>query len=244
MSIFMNKLPVYKIFPLGDTALAVDFGNIISPTINDTVISLFKKLQQQPVEGMTEAVPAYSSLTIYYDIMSVRSKAGKEKTVFDLMKNAVQNFLEKETDEYHPEKRIVNIPVCYEKEFANDMEWIIDKQKISWEKFIQLHTSNIYRVYMLGFLPGFAYLGEVDDSIALPRKQQPQQVLAGSVGIAGKQTGVYPFDSPGGWQIVGRTPVKFFNKEDKDPSVLQPGDSVKFTSISKDEFEDIKSRNS
>lgn len=239
----MNKLPAYKIIPLGDTALTVDFGNIISLKINDNVISIFKKLQQQPIEGMTEAVPAYSSLAIYYDITAIHKKVSEEKTVFDRMKIRVLAFLEKEIEDYPYEKRVVTIPVCYENEFATDMNWITDKLKITWEELIQLHTSNLYRVYMLGFLPGFAYMGEVDDTIVLPRKQQPSNVIAGSVGIAGKQTGVYPLDSPGGWQIVGRTPLKFFNKENKEPTLVQAGDSVKFISISKDEFENIKSRN-
>lgn len=240
----MNNLPAYKILPLGDTALTVDFGNLISIKINDTVISIFKKLQQQPIEGMTEAVPAYSSLTIYYDVMNVYKNVSGEITVFDWMKNKVQVFLEKEIENYQFVKRVVTIPVCYEKKFATDMNWITDKLKITWEKLIQLHTSKHYRVYMLGFLPGFAYMGEVDNAIELPRKQQPQNVIAGSVGIAGKQTSVYPLDSPGGWQIIGRSPQKFFNKENIEPTLLQAGDSVNFISISKDEFEHIKSRNS
>ena len=239
----MNNLPSYKISPLGDAALIVDFGNIISHMINDAVISLFKKLQQQPIEGMTEAVPAYSSITIYYDVVSIHKKIVEEKTVFEWMKNKAQVFLEKEIDVYQYEKRVVNIPVCYENEFATDMKWITDKLKIFREELIQIHTSKHYRVYMLGFLPGFAYMGEVDDTIKLPRKQQPSNVIAGSVGIAGKQTGVYPLDSPGGWQIIGRTPLRLFNKENKEPTLLQAGDSVKFISISKDEFENIKSRN-
>ena len=240
----MNKLPPYKISPLGDAALAVDFGNIISHTINDIVISIFKKLQQQPIEGMTEVVPAYSSLTIYYDVIALRKKISDETSVFDRMKASVSNFIEQETEIVQNESRVVTIPVCYEKEFATDLEWISSQLKISDEKIIQLHTAKTYRVYMLGFLPGFAYMGEIDDKINLPRKNQPQMVVAGSVGIAGKQTGIYPFNSPGGWQIVGRTPIKLFNKENKEPTLVQAGDSVKFISISKNEFENIKSRNS
>lgn len=240
----MDKMPSYKISSLGDAALSVDFGNIISHTINDAVISLFKKLQQQPVEGMTEAVPAYSSITIYYDVLSIHKIKSEEKTAFDWIKNKVEDFLKKETEPYLFEKREILIPVCYENEFATDKEWIMNKLKISWKEIIQMHTSKHYRVYMLGFLPGFAYMGEVDNKIELPRKQQPSNVVAGSVGIAGKQTGVYPFDSPGGWQIIGRTPMKFFNKENNEPTLVQAGDSVKFISISIDEFENIKSGNS
>lgn len=236
----MSELPAYKILPLGDSALVVDFGNIISHSINDRVILLFKILQQQPIEYMTEAVPAYSSLTIYYDVVNARKKAPEEKTVFDWMKNEVRHFLEQEKEIYQYEKRVINIPVCYEKEFAPDLEWASKELKISVEEIISLHTSKSYRVYMLGFLPGFAYLGEVDEKIVLPRKLQPQNVIAGSVGIAGKQTGVYPLDSPGGWQIVGRTPLKFFNEENEEPTLVKAGDTIQFISINKDEFENIK----
>ena len=240
----MSNLPPYKIFALGDAAISVDFGNIINDTINDTVISLFKMLQQRPPEGMTEVVPAYSSLTIYYDVITLRKKIQEEQTVFDWMKNEVLQFLQQENKIYQNEKRLINVPVCYEKEFAPDLEWASAQVKISVKEIIQLHTSKTYRVYMLGFLPGFAYMGEVDDKIALPRKEKPLPVTSGSVGIAGKQTGVYPLNSPGGWQIIGRTPLTFFNKENDEPTPVKAGDSIQFISISKNEFENIKSRHS
>ncbi|HET9823979.1 MAG TPA: carboxyltransferase domain-containing protein, partial [Chitinophagaceae bacterium] len=116
------------------------------------------------------------------------------------------------------------------------------EKNISVEDIIRLHISRQYRVYMLGFLPGFAYMAEVEDSIAVPRKPQPQPILAGSVGIAGKQTGVYPLNSPGGWQIIGRTPLKMFEKDQATPCLLKAGDYVEFYSITKDEFEDHQSR--
>lgn len=264
----MHNLPAYKIFALGDAALTIDFGNMISDAINDRVISLFKKLQQLPLEGMTEAVPAYSSLTIYYDVVSLRKKVPAEKTVFDWMKNEALKFLQQEKENYPDIKKLVKIPVCYEKEFAPDLEWASAQLKISVEEIIRIHESKTYRVYLLGFLPGFAYMGEVDDKIILPRKPHPIQVAAGSVGIAGKQTGVYPLNSPGGWQIIGRTAVKMFKApssegvfsdqpsprgeaskdyESRDvlenPTLLNAGDSVQFYSINKNEFENIKSRN-
>jgi inhibitor of KinA len=138
---------------------------------------------------------------------------------------------------------LISIPVCYEKEFAHDLEWIAIQNNISLEEIISLHTAASYHVYMLGFLPGFAYMGLVNDKISVPRKQKPVTVEAGSVGIAGKQTGIYPLSSPGGWQIVGRTPMKLFDKEKESPTLIKSGDSVQFYSITKDEFEDIKSRN-
>jgi inhibitor of KinA len=176
--------------------------------------------------------------------MDIHKKGFQEKTVFDFMKSKINTLLEKEIEDYQNEKKLITIPVCYEKEFATDMEWITEKLKLSKEEFIQIHISKSYRVYMLGFLPGFAYMGEVDAAIELPRKQQPMNVVAGSVGIAGKQTGVYPLSSPGGWQIIGRTPLNFFNKKNNEPALVQAGDNIKFISISKDEFESIKSRNS
>ena len=240
----MSDLFSYKIFASGDAALTIDFGNIINTEINDHVISLFKNLLQHPLEGMTEAVPAYSSLTIYYDTIAIREKTSEDKTVFEWMKNEVQQFLQQETGVYQHENRVIKIPVCYEKEFAPDIEAVSSQLNISVNEIINIHLSKTYRVYMLGFLPGFAYMGEVDDRIILPRKPQPVPVVAGSVGVTGKQTGIYPFISPGGWQIIGRTPEKLFDKEKAEPVLLRAGDTVQFYSISKDEFENIKSRNS
>ncbi len=241
----MVHLPAYKMVPLGDSALIIDFGNIISRPVNDAVVSIFKKIQQSPIEGMIEAVPAYSSLAVYYDVLSLRKKITDEQTVFQLMKNKMIDLLQEENEPlFINEKKEISIPVCYEKEFATDLKWMSLQINIPADEIIQLHTSTTYHVFMLGFLPGFAYMGEVPDKIAVPRKPQPVQVAAGSVGIAGKQTGVYPFSSPGGWQIIGRTPVKFFDKEKKEPTLLKAGDSVQFYSISKDEFENIKSRHS
>lgn len=239
----MTDLPPYKIFALGDSALTIDFGNIIDNKLNDTVISFFKKLQEQPIEGITEAVPAYSSLTIYYNVVDLRKNIPEEQTVFDRMKNELLNFLIEETENYQQKKRSIKIPVCYEPEFAIDIETASSYLKLSTEEIIRIHTSKIYRVYMLGFLPGFAYMGEVDEKIVIPRKLQPIPVIEGSVGIAGKQTGAYSLNSPGGWQIIGRTPEKLFDKEKADPVLLRSGDSVQFYSITKDEFENIKSGN-
>ena len=226
----------YNIFSLSDQAITIDFGNIISDAINDVVISLFKHLQQHPVEGMIEAVPAYSSLTIYYDMITLRKKVPEEKSVFDWIKSEVSRLFQQKEDIVQVKEKLVSIPVCYEKEFASDIQQASTQLQIPVEEIIRIHTSKTYRVYMLGFLPGFAYMGEVDDAIALPRKPQPVQVEAGSVGIAGKQTGVYPFNSSGGWQIIGKTPINMFNKSEKELTALKAGDRIKFYSISVDEF--------
>ena len=133
---------------------------------------------------------------------------------------------------------MLEFPVCYEPEFATDIHAVAAINKISVEEVIALHLSKTYRVYMLGFLPGFSYLGEVDERIATPRKREPVAVAPGSVGIAGKQTGIYSLASPGGWQIIGRTPVKLFDAYADNPVLLRPGDKVRFFSINKNEIKD------
>jgi inhibitor of KinA len=127
--------------------------------------------------------------------------------------------------------------VCYGEKYAWDINEIAKEKSIPVDEIIRLHTAKKYRVYMIGFLPGFAYMGEVDEKIAIPRKAQPRtSVEGGSVGIAGMQTGIYPIDSPGGWQIIGKTPLKLFDKERDDPVLLKPGDEIEFYSITENEF--------
>ena len=228
---------------MGDSALTIDFGNTINESLNDTVISIFNSLHQTPFEGLIEAVPAYSSLTIYYDIGMLQKKIKNESTVFQWVKNTITERLQQKQTILNKKENIVSIPVCYEKKYAPDLEWMSEHLKISCEEIIQLHGDTTYRVFMLGFLPGFAYMGTVNNKIEAPRKQKPHNVVEGSVGNAGKQTGIYPLSSPGGWQIIGKTPLKLFNKKEGS-TLLNPGDSVRFYSIIKDEFDNIESRNS
>ncbi|MBK5273220.1 MAG: 5-oxoprolinase subunit PxpB [Bacteroidia bacterium] len=237
----------YHIYPLGDSAITLDFGNVIDETITQKIIALFHSLNKKPLTGMIEAVPAYSSITIYYDVIQLKKLVPANRTVAEWM---IEQF-EKRVDVFQPESdsesRQIKIPVCYEKNFAVDIEDLAMAKNISVEKVIQIHTSKTYRVYMLGFLPGFAYMGEVDEQIEMPRRMQPRQkVEAGSVGIAGRQTGVYPMAMPGGWQIIGRTPLTLFEAHPNLPDgkayedsicLLHPGDMVQFYSISKHEFE-------
>ena len=237
----MNSSTIpYRIFPLGDSAITVDFGNCIDETVNKEVIKRFNQLQQQPFSGMIEAVPAYSSLTIYYDMLVLKKKVATGFTIFEWVQQQLMERLNQPVEKLVSEERLVKIPVCYEKEFAPDIQQLAAKKIISVDEVIQTHLSKAYKVYMLGFLPGFTYMGEVDEKIAIPRKPQPVNIIAGSVGIAGKQTGIYPLASPGGWQIIGRTPLKLFDVKKEEPTLLRVGDAVKFYSISKKEFEEIK----
>jgi len=239
----MDRLPAYKISSLGETALIIDFGNTIDESVNKLVHSLFYQLQHDPIPGMIEAVPGYSSLTIYYDILFIRNTLNKQTTAFEWVSESLKKFIPKENIETGDPQILIRVPVCYEVEYAPDLSFIASQNKISPGEVIYLHTSATYHIYMLGFLPGFAYMGLVDEKISSSRKQKPGFVEAGSIGIAGKQTGIYPFRSQGGWQIIGRTPLKLFDKEKINPVLFKAGDKVQFYSITKDEFEDIKSRN-
>ena len=239
----MDRSPLYKISSLGETALFIDFGNTIDESINKLVHSLFFQLQNDPIPGMIEAVPGYSSLTIYYDILLIRNLLNKQTTAFEWISESLKKFIPKENIETGDPQILIEVPVCYEIEYAPDLDFISSQNKISHEEVIYLHTSTTYHIYMLGFLPGFAYMGMVDEKISSSRKQKPVFVEAGSIGIAGKQTGIYPFRSQGGWQIIGRTPLKLFDKEKINPVLFKAGDKVQFYSITKDEFEDSKSGN-
>ncbi len=230
-------LPAYRIFPLGDSAITLSFGNCIDEAINQEIIARFTQLQEHPLAGMIEAVPAYSSLTIHYDVLAVKKKCTGDQMVVEYMQLQLEERLKQPAQYHYIKERLVKIPVCYDDEFAVDIQTMAVTKKITAEEIIHMHTSKIYKVYMLGFLPGFAYLGEVDERISMPRKPQPANIVAGSVGITGKQTGIYPLASPGGWQIIGRTPIKLFEATADEPTLIRAGDKVAFYSISKNEFE-------
>lgn len=232
-------LASYQISPLGDSAILIDFGNKIDESINRKVIARTKQLKDR-LSDAREIVPAYSSLCIYFDNTLLKKKLPKDKLVFDHLKEKIEQLLLLPLQAEEKEERIITIPVCYESEFATDIEEVALKNNITTDEVITLHLSKIYRVYMLGFLPGFSYLGEVDERIAIPRKMQPVPVAAGAVGIAGKQTGIYPSASPGGWQIIGRTPIKLFDSNTDDLTLLKAGDNVQFFSITKNEFYEMQ----
>lgn len=240
----MNYPFSYRIFPLGDSALTLDFGNSITESINKEIISLFHSIQQQPFNGMIEVVPAYSSLTIYYDVIALRSSIPNNLSVYEWMKEKFENFISTVILDESDSGQKINIPVCYDEEFGSDMNRVSEKTGLNKEEIIRLHTGKSYRVFMLGFLPGFPYMGKTDKKIFVPRKNDPAMVLAGSVGLAGRQTGIYPMNSPGGWNIIGRTALKLFDPstslrtspEKKDITLINPGDTVEFFSISKEEY--------
>jgi len=220
-----------KIFPLGESALTIEFSNEISPETNDKVISLVNYFEANQFPGFIEIVPAYSSLTIYYDVLTVRKNFLEFATAFDAVKNSAENALLNLASIKKENSRVIEIPVCFDDENALDLKFVAEINNLKPPEVIEIFTAKTYRVYMLGFLPGFAYLGEIDWRIAAPRKSAPRlRVPKGSVGIAGRQTGIYPLASPGGWQIIGKTDVELFTPNAESPTFLQAGDTVKFYS--------------
>ena len=220
-----------KIFPLGDSALTISFGSEISPELNDLVIKLARFFERNPFTGLIEFVPAYASLSLFYDVPIVRKNYPEFADAFSAVKTFIENACRNLNETGAGEPRLIEIPVRFEKEFAPDLEFVGLTNELTAQEVVEVFTARTYRVYMLGFLPGFAYMGEVDDRISVPRKQTPRlKVPKGSVGIAGRQTGIYSLESPGGWQIIGRTETELFTPEAETPTFLQAGDLVRFVS--------------
>ena len=218
-----------KIFPLGDTALTVSFGNKISPELNDFVLKFAQFFEQNQFSGLIETIPAYASLSIFYDVLIIGKTFPEFSTAFSAVKSFAENALQNLNEISEKKSRLVKIPVSFDEKFALDLEFVAATNNLTPKEIIKIFTAQTYRVYMLGFLPGFAYMGEVDEKIAAPRKTSPRlKVPKGSVGIAGKQTGIYSLESPGGWQIIGRTNIELFTPEAAAPTFLQAGDLVKF----------------
>jgi inhibitor of KinA len=238
----------YSIFPLGDSAITIDLGNCIDEQLNRRALVIHDWLQAHRLPGVLDILVAYSSVSIYYEPIQVRAGGldGFPGVYHRLERLMIRAWEETGGKLYgmsaNPEVpgHYFRIPVCYEKAYAPDLDWVAEAKGLSRDEVIGLHSSNEYRVYMVGFLPGFPYLGKTDARLEVARKPQPSPVKAGGVGIAGLQTGIYPLNSPGGWRIIGQTPVALFNPKADPPVHLQTGDRVQFYSISESEFQDWK----
>lgn len=223
----LYQTPLFRI--MGDRSLLVELGDEISPSVNRWVRKLCVALMKNPVAGLVETVPAYRSLLITYDPLI---------TDVATLKHWIEDLQEKMEGIQIPEPKTVEIPVGYGGEFGPDLEWVAQYHKISPQEIIRLHTGTIYQVYMIGFTPGFPYMGELPEQLTIPRRETPRTVTPeGSVAIAQRQTGIYPVESPGGWHILGRTPLKLFNPTLAPPTLLEMGDRVRFFSIAAEEFE-------
>lgn len=211
----------------GDSLVLVEFESTIAPDVNRRAVALAAAIAGAHVPGVRDVVPAYASVGVHVDPLRF-----DHATLEAVISHAWDTAAEAE-----PAARTVEIPVCYGGAFGPDLSEVAAFAGCSDDEVIARHAAGRYRVYMLGFLPGFAYLGGVEGSIAMPRRSAPRTVVpAGSVGIAGRQTGVYPCESPGGWRLIGRTPIALFDLARPAPALLAPGDVVRFVPTAHDEW--------
>lgn len=223
-----------RMLTAGEQGLVVEFGSTIAPGINSRVHSLARSLTADRVAGITELVPTYRSLLVYFDPFTVTREELKNRIAGMLALAAAPEAA-------RAKSRVIHIPVCYGGEFGPDLGFVAEHNRLTAEEVIDIHSSKPYLVYMLGFTPGFPYLGGMSERIAAPRLEKPRTAIpAGSVGIAGSQTGFYPVESPGGWQLIGRTPIKAFNPGSECPFMFAAGDYLKFEPISGDEYDSIR----
>jgi inhibitor of KinA len=221
-----QQSPYFK--AVGDSALVAVFGNEIDLEINRQVHSLDRQLNQDKLDGVVETLPTYSSLLIRYDPLSV--------TYNEVESWVIRHFAQRQEVEIGEVHR-VEVPVVYGGKYGPDLEHVAQVHHMPVSEVIERHTRGDFTVYMMGFTPGFPYLGGLDPEIATPRLESPRtHVPAGSVGIAGKQSGIYPITSPGGWQIIGYTPAKLFDPQRNPPFLLAPGNQVKFISIDEEDL--------
>ena len=215
----------------GDAAVAVEFGNEVSPAINAQVRAFHIALAESGIPGLVETVPTYRSLMVHYDPGVIR---------YEALVNELRGLLGKLSSIPIPPSGVLEIPVLYGGEAGPDLDFVAEYAHKTPEEVIRIHTSTEYLIYMLGFTPGFAYLGGMSGEIAAPRLKQPRvKIPAGSVGIAGSQTGVYPIDSPGGWQLIGKTPVRMYDPGRAEPILPKAGEYIKFYPITQQEFDAI-----
>ena len=221
-----------RILTAGDSSLLIEFGKIISPDINRKIAVTVQLIKAQQTPGVVDIIPAFCSLLINYDPRVIS---------YEEIRDRMQTILKIDVKADAARKKIYEIPVCYGGEFGPDLDNIAQHAGLSPEEVIQIHSSRDYLIYMLGFLPGFCYLGGLDERIHTPRLANPRlKISAGSVGIGGSQTGIYPLDSPGGWQLMGMTPVKTYDPQREVPILVEAGNYIRFIPIGKDEFYRIK----
>jgi KipI family sensor histidine kinase inhibitor len=230
----MGFYPKTLFFLMGDRGLLLEFGDEISSEVNEKVRRMALAIQPEAIEGIVETIPTYRSLLIIYNPVVLPIDDLKKRLY--LIERGLQQIP-------FPEPKLTRIPVAYGGSYGPDLEEVAKYHRISTEEVIRLHCSKPYFIYMIGFMPGFPYMGELPEELITPRLKTPRLLVpAGSVAIAQKQTGIYSMDSPGGWQILGRTPVKLFGPDREPPALLQMGDLVQFYPISEKEFEEWHSK--
>jgi inhibitor of KinA len=220
------------ILPVGDTALAIEFGDTVDRALSRRVLRLDRLIRSSPPAGIVETVPTFRSLLVHYDPLATN--------LADL-ETAIAPMIAADAGPEQP-ARLWHIPVCYEKSFAPDLAEVAAATRLPAGEVVRLHSGVQYHVYMLGFLPGFPYMGDLPAKLALPRRVDPRvRVPAGSIAIATALTAIYPFESPGGWHLIGATPIKLFDATQTPPALLAPGDAVRFDPIDAAAFTRIQS---
>ena len=221
------------ISPVGDRAISIDFGQVIDPTINRHIRQTIERIKALQLDGIIELVPTYCALLVEYDAMLY-----SYSEICNIIEPTLEEGMTNTTNEL---VTVVEVPTVYGGEFGPDLSFVASHNHLSEDEVISIHSGTDYLVYMLGFIPGFTYLGGMNPRIATPRLSSPRTLIpAGSVGIAGEQTGTYPSDSPGGWQIIGRTPVTMYDMSKAQAALLNAGDYVRYVPIDESEFHRIK----
>ena len=222
-------MSTFRIVPVGDATMVVEFEERIDPAVNARAIAAAEALRAAAIPGVRDVVPTYRSVAVYYDPLLT----DYERFVWRL-----EDAIAAPAPAASIEHACIRVPVCYGGDFGPDLPEIARFARVSEAEVIEIHISRTYRVFMLGFMPGFAYMGLVDSRIAVPRRETPRvRVPPGSVCVAGVQTSVHPVEAPSGWHLIGRTPVRPFDPSRRDPFLMKPADEVQFYPIGRDEFD-------
>ena len=236
-----------EIVPIGDSTLVVrvrqQFEDAPEETL-DEVLRVFQLLQRAAIPGITELAPAYTSVAVFFNPAALLKANDAASGVFDWLATRVHSAIARVGEPGRAKRktsRLIEIPVCYDREFAPDLDDVARHAEISTKEVVDVHSSTDYRVACVGFVPGFPFLAGLPKKLTTPRRDVPRkEIPPGSVGIGGAQTGVYPLRSPGGWNLIGRTPFRLFDPSRDPPTLLRPGDRVRFCAISREEFESFK----
>ncbi|WP_409291447.1 5-oxoprolinase subunit PxpB [Peribacillus sp. SCS-37] len=229
----------FELYPLGDGAVVIELGKEISPGVQHMVRVVSALLDEQESGWLVEYVPAFTTVTVFYDIVRAASLSGG-RYPFQAVTFELKKLLRDPGLLDIPKPRIVDIPVCYGGRFGPDLGFVAEYNGLTPEEVILIHAGGEYDVHMIGFAPGFPYLGGMSERIAAPRKETPRlKIPERSVGIAGNQTGIYPIETPGGWQLIGRTPLSLFQPDEESPSLLRAGDRVRFRPVPEKEYAEL-----
>jgi len=242
-----DKITPMEIVPLGDSALIVRvrdrFEDAPEETLDD-VLRAFQRIRNAAIPGVIDLAPAYTSVSVFFDPISVGKATETQDKLFDWFATRIHAAVAGGADPGRTARslsRNVEIPVCYDSEFAPDLDHVAEHAKISPIEVVDLHSTGEYRVACIGFVPGFPFLSGLASKLATPRRDVPRkEIPSGSVGIGGAQTGIYPLRSPGGWNLIGRTPLRLFDPTKDPPALLRAGDRVRFRKIAREEFDSLK----